>query len=348
MVVKILKAGNGDSVIISWSDGSQRNLLVDGGHNFNTYQQNLYPSLLGILNSCQQLDLMVVTHLDQDHIKGILYLLRGIQSPMNQLNRLPIKEIWFNSKSISKESTHRENLDISTGDMLELEALLHKQSSSLWNKHLQAGDIINFCGACITILSPDSNSLGKYVDKYQSLDIAGTSSDYNNTLDVLIERERRLTEKNEDLDVKLENAVSIAFLIEHDGKSILLLGDAIPEVIDSSIGNLVRKKGVERLKVDAVKLSHHGSRRSLSNYFLKIVDTSTYIISTNGKKSNLPNKAIFAKILAHSSRDISRKINFYFNYGEVITNLNFSSTEYTLFNFNCFGPNYINGYSLEL
>jgi hypothetical protein len=82
--------------------------------------------------------------------------------------------------------------------------------------------------------------------------------------------------------------------------------------------------------------------------FLEMVRTFNYILSTNGKKSNLPNKSTIAKILLHQHRDSSQMINLFFNYSEVIEVLNISPGEYREHNFQCIPPDKTYGSSILL
>ena len=208
---------------------------------------------------------------------------------------------------------------------------------------------IDLYGAQITILSPKKEDLKKLIEQ-NDLDIASSGNDYALCLNELIERNSNIfVDRNEDLDISLENRVSIAFLFELNNKSFLFLGDANPDIVELSIEKLNKIRNIESIAIDFVKLSHHASQRSLSFKMLELFTTQNYIISANRNKSNLPNKLTFAKIL--ESETSGRKVNFIFNYSddEVEENkkLNFSSGEMENFNFECSDPNYKNGYLIN-
>jgi beta-lactamase superfamily II metal-dependent hydrolase len=351
MTLQVFKAGNGDAILIQFTDrlGVRRNILVDGGNHRPAFSENLSDYLLKNIVSTESIDLLVVTHLDQDHIKGALYLLETMNDGGSELRSLQIRQVWFNSrKTVSLE---KPTYDISSGDMLKLENALGNLNGSTWYKRITCGFEVNLYGARITVLSPDIGILENYTDKYVNidLDVAGHESDHALGLRELFEKEKKYAESGDEyLDSKLENAVSIAFLLEDNGKSVLMLGDAIPAVIDLAIDQLLNSRGLTHLDVDVIKLSHHGSRKSLSMKFLQKVRCQNYIISTNGKKSNLPNKSTIAKILLHSKRHPSQMINLFFNYLEVVQSLNFSTGEYREHNFSCIPPSHSYGSSISL
>ena len=67
-------------------------------------------------------------------------------------------------------------------------------------------------------------------------------------------------------------------IVRCDGLSALMLGDAFPNEIEAYL----RGKGYSeenKLAVDFVKVSHHGSRNNISNTLLDIIDCVNYLIS---------------------------------------------------------------------
>lgn len=80
---------NGDSFLIS-SEGT--NVLIDGGY-VSTYRNFLKQQLLELKQKQEVLDLIIVSHIDGDHISGINKLLEE----NNTTKIIDIKNIWHNS-----------------------------------------------------------------------------------------------------------------------------------------------------------------------------------------------------------------------------------------------------------
>lgn len=340
LTIKILKAGQGDSILIRFlgDDEVYKNILIDGGNKKSEYSKYLKKEILQIQESKENLDLMIITHTDQDHVKGIQYLLED-----DEIDKSLIKEIWFNSFDSSYTS---ESNDISYIESCKIQNLIIKHDIPRNNNIVVSDDLlpIDFFGAKITILSPKKEDLKKLIIQ-NDLDISSTGNDYNFSIKELIEKNTTIfIDRNEDLDTTLENRASIAFLLELYDKSFLFLGDANPDIIEQSIEILNKQRDIESINIDFVKLSHHASHRSLSFRMLELITTKNYFISANRNKSGLPNKLTFAKILGSEANE--SKVNFIFNYSdnEVDENkrLNFSSNE--MENFDCIYPNYENGY----
>lgn len=92
--IEIFPASYGDCFLVSLeSENSEPfNILIDGGFESNPYQTTLKSRLISMKGQGKQIDLLIVTHIDTDHINGIVALLRDNEND----TIIPIKEIWFN------------------------------------------------------------------------------------------------------------------------------------------------------------------------------------------------------------------------------------------------------------
>ena len=114
------------------------------------------------------------------------------------------------------------------------------------------------------------------------------------------------------VDSEVANAASIAIILRCDDLSILMLGDCYPH----NVVAYLRRKGYSEknpLKVDFVKVSHHGSLHNTSNELLDLIKCNHYIISTNGEKFGHPDREAIAHILCHPTRNRDEKVHLYFN-----------------------------------
>lgn len=88
--IKMYPADNGDAFLLSTD---KTNILIDGGY-ARTYHSYIRPDLEEITNRDGCLNLVIVTHIDADHIGGIIYFLLNNDSITKNVS---IKEIWHNS-----------------------------------------------------------------------------------------------------------------------------------------------------------------------------------------------------------------------------------------------------------
>ena len=113
------------------------------------------------------------------------------------------------------------------------------------------------------------------------------------------------------------NGSSIAFLAEFedpfDGdrqKRVLFCGDAFSPVVEQSIRLLLAQRGADRLPIDALKLSHHGSKSNTSADLLGLLRCRHFLFSTDGSKHSHPDPETIARIL----KSASGRIDLHFNY----------------------------------
>lgn len=310
MTIKFVKANNGDSMLLTFKDESEkiRNILIDGGT--GTTYFNSTTKLAGPLkkltesfkdkpNEC--IDLLILTHIDDDHIGGLLTWF----SKDKDAAKL-IKKVWFNSgKLIAEYLKIGENGDlavtfmpegaVNTGIPQGINFEDYIEKAGIWErKIIVAGEKIRILDLEFDILSPNNTKLEKLLKEWKKedpkLDTAGKEHDYNKSVKDHIQDDKFKE------DTKFPNGSSIAFILSYKKKKMLFLADAHPGVTVESLRNLGYTED-KKLKVDFMKVSHHGSSGNTSPELLDLVNTKKYIISTNGQQHNHPNKQLLARII---------------------------------------------------
>lgn len=318
--VEILKAGHGDCILVrSKTTSGSFNLLVDGGslHAFYVNSRRKIPGELKLrldelIAENQQIDLLIITHIDDDHIVG---LIKGFQTP-GYLSDMT-KCVWFNSSDMITREFKKNPIvenhvkleskgeETSVKKAMTLEELLLQlniwdQKLCIAGSHLKAGPFT------FRILSPTLADLKELTCIWPTEDIdpstAGKRQYTFTPFDELLKKDKFKR------DPSTTNRSSIAFILEVEDQRFLLLGDAAEHVIISALKNLDYSEK-NKLKVDLVKLSHHGSKHNTSKKLLDVVESDTYIISTNGDVHNHPDRETLARILLPD-----KKNKIFFNY----------------------------------
>lgn len=119
-----------------------------------------------------------------------------------------------------------------------------------------------------------------------------------------------LLETKEKPDTSVPNGGSIAFIASFEGKACLFAGDATTNYLLEAIEPLLERSGKQKLKLDAWKLSHHGSKKSNLKKLMEKIDCKNILVSTNGAKYSHPDAECIAKIIINNGPDV----HFYFNY----------------------------------
>lgn len=91
--IKMFPAKSGDCFFIEFSKEDFR-ILIDGGY-AETYHESLCPFLKKLNIKGKHINLMIISHIDQDHINGIKALLQD-NGNAQQPNIISIDEVWFN------------------------------------------------------------------------------------------------------------------------------------------------------------------------------------------------------------------------------------------------------------
>ena len=163
----------------------------------------------------EDIDLLVVTHIDSDHIAGIIALVEDLKKK-NEISRL--KQVWFNfpKKEESDEYSVPEGNTLSTS--------LSKIEGLNWNNNTSEiiGHPVNVGDIKMHVLAPDYDAANEYKPKAPD-ELGEENVDWDVDLKTLIENV-----DDDNLDDGGPNSQSIVILMECNGKSVLLPGDCTP------------------------------------------------------------------------------------------------------------------------
>ncbi|MCP3808132.1 MBL fold metallo-hydrolase [Paenibacillus sp. Lou8.1] len=110
-------AKNGDTFLVSCFGDSNVNILIDLAY-LLTYKNFVKPVLLNMSTMGEYLDLMVVTHIDQDHIAGAISFLED-NGTCEAPNIIEVKEIWHNSYRHLSICQHEHQLNKTEKEIIE-------------------------------------------------------------------------------------------------------------------------------------------------------------------------------------------------------------------------------------
>lgn len=253
-------AGRGDCVRLRFGDTN--NVFVDTGTmRFARRLETLCEEL-----SAESLDLLVLTHADDDHIGGILRLLRTGW-------KCPFAEVRMNRRG-SAGSGHAY---LSTQQNDEVYDRLVSQGVRVLP--MLAGCEFEVGGASIRTLGPKEIAIGS---EKSNVPLA-YGRDYGKTLDALAKEPIRRKDRSP------SNRDSIVFTFAYEGHSILLTGDAWAEDLIESL-----EDGPHSF--DLVKLPHHGSTGNISEGFPQAIRCSDFLVCADGTLH--PDKQTIAKLIA--------------------------------------------------
>jgi len=307
--IKLLPATYGDSIFITYGEeANPKRVLIDGGTAGT--RRKILAELDGLPDDEKEFELVVVTHIDSDHIAGILSMLEKDSVPFS------IKDFWFNAYP------HLPDGEVEFFGSKQAErltkALLRHQIP--WNQAFQGKAVVvpddgllpevKLAGGLkLTLISPTWKGLAdlkpvwlEELEEHNLLPTQTLETDGDEEEDE--GNESFSGESLPDVDALAAtlfkgddseaNGSSIALLAEYDGKKVLLAADAHVPVLLSAFD---RMNNADPLEVDLFKLSHHGSKGTVSIPSIQRVKASLYAFSTSGARHKHPNAEAVARVI---------------------------------------------------
>ena len=345
LTLESLPAYEGDAFWIEWGEGSIRHkMLIDMGR--STPGLNIRNRIEELPEEERTFELLIVSHVDEDHIAGVVKGLARDKRPAPQF-----KDIWFNGR------TH-----LSAGDVVIPQGFVPEGAkkgellttwllkSGVWNNQFGGGPVIRpddsiaepiilEGGMKVWVLGPTQAHLANFINDWDS-EIkraerkSGFMSDQrtirgitNGFLAMGGSRKKpkkpKINDKQElhaladlefDLDHSPANKSSISVLLEYNGTRLLMTGDQhAPDLLEAV--NLMSPD--VPLKVDVFKVPHHGSNSNVVPELIEKIDTSKYLVSTGGNRFYHPDATAIARILKHTpSQDVELCFNVPSTYNE--------------------------------
>ncbi len=318
--LEMMQAAHGDTLLLEYgSEDSPNRILIDGGPYYR--YQALRDRLLQIPEGQRSFELLVITHIDADHIDGIIKLLQDASLGVS------FDDIWFNGWKHLQPPTPGV-LGAKQGEYLG--ALLERDKLP-WNARAgdktlvvpETGDLPRFPlpgGAEITLLSPGPTELEDLRRHWEKVlkKVNFTPGDTDQALAELEHKARYGPPAGvlgSEPDSSEANGSSIGFMLSYEGKNLLLAGDAFAPVMERSLERFHDEAGAEQ-PVEAFKLAHHGSFSNITKKLVKRARTNRYLVSSNGAYFKHPDQEALQLILKNHQGETPELV---FNYRSEFT-----------------------------
>jgi beta-lactamase superfamily II metal-dependent hydrolase len=313
--IDMLPAREGDCLWIEYGDAARpRRILIDGGRKLAW--QTLKPRFSALPPEQREFELLILSHVDADHIEGLLAMLKAPDLPVR------FKDVWFNGH---RHLERIESLGAKQGEEFTggIEAKGWDWNAAFDGKSVVIPDSGELPvktlgeGMKLTLLSPTWQKLEKLEPVWteelrragllgpeqQDTDSAGVESLGALTADEVEEAAASDFER----DTSEANGSSICVLAEFDGRKVVLTGDGHAELLAASLAKLRGHGGPVAL--DAFKLSHHGSRGTHSVELMQEISAKRFLVSTDGSRHKHPHVESIARTVKHGGGDIKLVFN---------------------------------------
>jgi beta-lactamase superfamily II metal-dependent hydrolase len=327
--VEMLPAFLGDSLWVEYGDPARPSrFLIDGGlvGTVQIIEQRIREVAKKEGGRCR-LELLVLSHVDADHIEGLIKLLGRKDLPLD------IDDLWFNGWRHLPEPTATKDDEFLGAKQGEFLAALIRERGLPWNQAF-GGDTVYVPrsekgrlprhklpgGMELVLLSPGFEELLKLSKRWEEeLEEAGLLYATHEELLEALNQERKLAPdedflSEEKIDVEElvgskprrdsspANGSSIAFVGTFDGKRCLFSGDAYWTVLRDNAERLAKEEKKDRLALDAFKISHHGSRNNIGDDLLAALDCRCFLVSTDGSRFKHPDTEAIARLVGGTWR----------------------------------------------
>jgi hypothetical protein len=317
--LEALEAKYGDSLLLHYGDAADPRLIVIDGGPAAVYGETLRPRLDQIQQKRGggqlEIRMLMVSHIDLDHINGVLKLTQAMRKDQEDGRQLPfdILTLWHNSfddlvGSAGASALQAGGAAAAFGDVGAIvagvaEGRRLRQDADALAINMNSGfdDLIQFDTAAkplriggklsFTVVGPRKTELDKLKE------------DWKKKLGPILEKEKQKEAAKEEAakpDTSIPNLSSIVVLAEFGDpgktKTMLLTGDARGGYIVKSLTD-AGKLANGPLKVDILKLPHHGSARNCTPDLFASVLADHYVVSANGQNDN-PDLETFDNLFA--------------------------------------------------
>jgi len=323
--LEAVQGNDGDCLLLHFDDvgGKPGLILIDGGSKgvYKNFLQKRLDELRGSKPTLN-LRLVVVSHIDADHITGILDMFRQMSEAVNssQQPRWKVASIWHNAfeklagthAPVAQSATVAAAANGSFGEQevaeLQDKGLDDPKAQAVIASVKQGKDLQSFAAQVrnkvgqpkingesggelimapemgrqdipitdsltFTILGPHETELSKLEEQWNKSKAKHPADERSAAADYL--------------NRTVPNLSSIVFMAEQKsaaGKStrMLLTGDAGGDLILKGLETAGLLDANKHIRLDLLKVQHHGSNHSVTEYFFRQVIADKYLISGNG------------------------------------------------------------------
>jgi len=317
----VRRARKGDCMLLHWGDRADpRLMLIDGGPS-NVFKPHLEPRLEKIRaarglskDDVLPVDVLCVSHIDDDHIHGILDLTGQLLATRAAHGQVPVHILgcWHNSFDDLIGNSQKETIASITAQFGT--AALNGLPPEHEDIEPDAAKILASVGQGHR-LRTDAAALGITINpEFENAPIVAKKGVEPLALDAgltvtvvgpmepelkalrkkfaewLREQGRRRKDAEAALaafaDKSVPNLSSIVLLIEAAGRSMLLTGDARGDKILEGLELAGHLPSGGSLHVNVLKVPHHGSSNNMEAHFFERVTADHYVFSGDGEHGN--------------------------------------------------------------
>jgi beta-lactamase superfamily II metal-dependent hydrolase len=350
MKLTVFQSDKGDCTLVTGADGKL--MLADGGMGVS-YTAHVAPHLNALRLQDKKLDLVYLSHIDDDHIGGILRMLddevdwrvhEHMLKTGNMAHKPPtskrppvISNIWHNAfhelvgqnagaienmlaasavalsgttnAQIEQVALSQSNLANSTAQALklarrvgidQLKIPLNKPASGKLMFVRETKRAIKLGGMSLFIIGPFKEDLEilrndwnkwlnenadalKKIQQQAKTDAHDIADEVERIIQPLLAQAKAMGNRSK---VTPPNLASLMLLVTEGKKNLLLTGDGHADDILKGLAHYGKFDASGKLKVDVLKVQHHGAEHNIHEEFCRRIIAANYVFCGNGFMTN--------------------------------------------------------------
>lgn len=331
----VRKARKGDCLLLHFGSENEPGLaMIDGGP-AKVYGSHLRPRLREIMTARRMeegqpllVDLLMISHVDDDHVRGILDFTRELKSKTPGTPSVRVATLWHNTfddilgntpaeltaavaAQFGPASLDGELPDDATVDADEDEEVVVsslKVLASIEQGHRLRGDAETLGFDLNTQFGGNLILAGREelpIAEGLTFTIAGPMKpellQLQKKHDEWLKKQKKKGKPAEAalaayVDKSVPNLSSIVVLARSGGKTMLLTGDARGDKILEGLEMIGVLDAAASMHVDVLKAPHHGSSNNLARDFFERITADHYVFSGDGEHGN-PERETFEMLV---------------------------------------------------
>ena len=344
--LEALPARFGDCLLLHFGPADDPGLvLIDGGPP-KVWRKSLQPRLAELQRARRngfKIDLLMVSHIDDDHVVGILEFTNAwvTEKRAGKNWPFPVDEVWHNS---FERISNRKDINAVTASVTASAGV-----ETVTDVDLDAYGIEDSVEARDGLKVLASVAKGKALrDDLETLKLPtntgfdgdlvrprnGPSVPYELGPELKLHIAGPLAKQLEDLQKKfaedlapedalaaytdgsVPNLSSIAAIASYKGKTMLLTGDARGDFLRAGLKEEGLLDADGKLHVDIFKLPHHGSDRNIDIDFFQQITADHYVASADGTFGN-PDRPTMEMLIDARGKDAEYVIHLTYDLAEI-------------------------------
>ena len=326
--LEALDARHGDALLLHYGSAANPQLIVIDGGPPGVYRKALKPRLEALRTARTPggrlpIRMLVISHIDDDHIAGVLQMLRELDELRADERPQPydILTLWHNSfddilgnETDVLTAAFSRAIAAAAGGRPVPAGIPLSRSAALLLASVKQGREVRAHAAALALevnegfrglIGLPEGGRGRTIRPGGGLSLVVLGPDTRRVAELRERwdkeiRKMGVARQAAFVDTSVFNLSSLIVLAKVGRRKMLLTGDARGDDILAALQRARLMKG-GRCHLDVLKLPHHGSDRNVDTEFFRRVTADHYVVSGNGDHGN-PELATF-QMLSEGRRD---------------------------------------------